>query len=223
MKKSIKKSIKISLIVLLSLFAVVFANGCYYVFYGQEKSVVKLQQGKELNLYECCSIYTMHMAVWMFGWPLAPEAAHECFRLHFPQKDTVEIFDTPKGFRNSKIEKAAYKLEDRPFGTTIDVTWNGNKDYALSSPEHRSAIALNPCKVIRSNGFGFVNPWYFDIEVVSPMIYPKYSRTTFNLGWFKVVLNEGLFRYLQDRGWLCKYTIVYHELFDRTHPSKYGN
>ena len=97
-----KKSVKIALIGLLCLVFAVLINGCYYVFWGQEKSMKKLQNSQDLNFYECCSVYTMHMALWIFGWPLSPEAAKECFLLHFPQKDTVEfeitnaIYDSPK-------------------------------------------------------------------------------------------------------------------------------
>ena len=38
--------------------------------------MAKLEQGRELNLYECCSIYTMHLAVWILGRPGYPEASH---------------------------------------------------------------------------------------------------------------------------------------------------
>ena len=44
----------------------------------------KIKNGEEPSLYEKCSVYTMHMAVSMFGWPLSPEAAGEVFRMSFP-------------------------------------------------------------------------------------------------------------------------------------------
>ena len=37
----------------------------------------------------------------------------------------------------------------------------------------------------------------------------SYSWTRFNLGKFSIYIHEGLFRYLQDNGWLSKYTAVY--------------
>ena len=61
-------SLKITIISLLVLVALVFANGCYYVFWGQEKSMEKIRKGGELNLYECCSVYTMHMASKTMMW-----------------------------------------------------------------------------------------------------------------------------------------------------------
>ena len=204
-----KKVLIIILILFVSVFTIIFVNGCYFVFWGQEKAMSKLQNNQDLNLYECCSIYTMHMAVWMFGWPLSPEAARECFKLHFSQQDTVE-FKTTNAIYSPKIAKACESLSDKPVGTSIIVTWNGDIDYALKSPEHRAAIALNPCKITRVK-----TPEYFSMygiyhcEVISPMIYPKYSETKFNLGKVTVTIHEGLFRYLQDKGWLSKYVAKY--------------
>lgn len=40
-----KRPLRITLVSLLVLVAVIFANGCYYVFYGQEKSMEKIQKG----------------------------------------------------------------------------------------------------------------------------------------------------------------------------------
>lgn len=134
MKKFIKKSIKISLIVLLSFFAIIFANGCYYVFYGQEKSVVKLQQGKNLNLYECCSIYTMHMAIWMFGWPIAPEAAQQAFLMTFHSKDRTisnSYFDT--GDKNSLRYKLAFPDSLRIQKTEYEDMFYGKPSIYYSS------------------------------------------------------------------------------------------
>ena len=202
-----KKFLKTTLILIVSVFLIVFVNGCYYVFYGQEKSVKKIQNNQDLNLYECCSIYTMHIAVWMFGWPLAPEAAKECFLLHVPsKKDTVEFKITQAVYDSERIQEAIDFLVDKQVGTSITVAWNGDKDYALNSPEHRAAIALNPCKItrIKDEYPPFNTSSLYKVKITSPMIYPKYSRTEFNLGKFTIIVHEGLFRYLQDRGWLSK-------------------
>lgn len=208
-----KKGLKYCLILLVTIIGVIFINGCYYVFCGQEKSKKKLQQGKELNLYECCSIYSMHTAVWMFGWTFAPEAAKECFFLHLPytQGDTLD-FNPNKIINSQKINTAINSLASKPLGSSVYVTWDGNKDYALSSPEHRAAIAINPCKITKNKPSELAIKYYSNadfIEITSPMVYPKYSRTIFDLGKFKIVIHEGLFRYLQDKGWLTKYTARY--------------
>lgn len=201
------KTLKIILISILTLFTIVFANGCYYVFHGQYKSVEKLQQGEELNLYECCSIYSMHCAVWMFGWPLSPEAAKECFKLHFPQDEHVAIGASYKFHESLKLQEAYEYLKDKPLDTEVYVTWDGNEDYSIKSSEHRTAIAVNPCRVIKAMEHKSGNRYMACVE--ASMIYPKYSKTTFDCGKFKITLYEGLFRYLQDKGWLSTYKALY--------------
>lgn len=170
-----KKGLKYCLMLLVTIIGIIFINGCYYVFCGQEKSMKKLQQGKELNLYECCSIYSMHMAVWMFGWPIAPEAAKECFMLHLPytQGDTLD-FNPDKIINSEKINSAINSLHSKPIGSSVYVTWDGNKDYALASIEHRAAIAVNPCKITKTDYPEWMteySPNVDCIEITSPMIY----------------------------------------------------
>lgn len=95
-----KTSVKHFLRIVLLLLVLGTGNLIYYVFAGQKVSAEKLQKGEELSIYECLSVYQMHMAVWSLGWPLAPQAARECFMLHFPvKKDTVKVYgkiDSPK-------------------------------------------------------------------------------------------------------------------------------
>lgn len=207
-----KKPIKMTLIGLLAILAIVFANGCYFVFCHQDKSMAKIQQGKELNFYECCSVYTMHMALWMFGWPLSPEAAKECFLLHLPHEDDDVIrFRASKGFMKSpKLMEAVRYLSDKPAGTSVRVAWKASKDYALHSPEHRAAIAVNACDVIK--GEVDKTTGNYEIRIRCAMVYPKYSWTEFNLGKFSIYLHEGLFRYLEEKGWISRYIAEYYTI-----------
>lgn len=209
MKHKSLKHLKRTLLTLLALFVVVFANGCYFVFCHQDKSMDKILAGKGLNLYECCSVYTMHMATWMFGWPVSPAAAKECFMLHFPHKDTVRLGRPSKFSSSEKICKAVERLQGMPVGTSVTVAWHGDTDYALRSKERYAAIALNACKVIKvKDAVG--EDGFRSVAITSPMIYPEYSRTKFDLGKITIVIHEGLFRYLQDRGWLSKFIAVYN-------------
>ncbi len=178
-KGVMKKCWKITLVSLAIIIALLFANGCYYVFNGQHKSMKKLQQGKELNLYECCSIYSMHCAVWMFGWVIAPEAANECFKLHFPKEENREyqlLSFGKKFYASEKYQEARKQLENANIGDSVSITWSGNEDYAITSKEHRMAIAVNPCVVsvryIASTGERI-------LKITSPMVYPKYSKKLF--------------------------------------------
>lgn len=80
MKKRVKHLIRAVLILLL----VIFANGIYYLFWGQFKSTERLKQGKELNLYEMCSVYSMHVGMSIVGWIHSPEATKQVISMTFP-------------------------------------------------------------------------------------------------------------------------------------------
>lgn len=205
-----KKIIKITFLALLALIAAVLVNTCIYVFAGQYKSVEKLSKGQELSLYECCSIYVTHLTMCFVGYPIAPEAARECLKLHFTDRDTV-YFNWHNFSGSKKLEEAHRQLIDKPDGSSVRISWNGNKDYSPFSGEHRLAIAANPCTLTKIRYLEFEcfpdEYWY---TITTSTEYPKYSRTEFNFKKFKIVFNEGLFRYLQDKGWLHKYTAVYH-------------
>ena len=205
-----KKIIKITFLALLALIAAVLVNTCIYVFAGQYKSVEKLSKGQELSLYECCSIYATHLTMCFVGYPIAPEAARECLKLHFTDRDTV-YFNWHNFSGSKKLEEAHRQLIDKPDCSSVRISWNGNKDYSPFSGEHRLAIAANPCTLTKVRYLEFEcfpdEYWY---TITTSTEYPKYSRTEFNFKKFKIVFNEGLFRYLQDKGLLHKYTAVYH-------------
>jgi len=200
-----KRKAKTFIRVLLSVFGLVFANGFYFVLWRQDKAMDKIRKGENLNLYECFSAYTMNMATWMFGWPFSPEAARECFLLHFPQKDTV----TFRHFNLSspKMDKALSYLEGEDVGTGVKISWNAVTDYSFSNPERRAAIAVNPCIIEKKESPSDEGRCYYSIT--SPMLYPQYSPTLFTLGKMKIKVHEGLLRHLQDRGWLSVYVARY--------------
>jgi len=114
-----KKTIKIILTIIILL----FVNLIYYVFIGQSNSAQKLEQNKELNLYECVSIYQMHTAVWMFGWIVAPEAAMEARLMHIKHRDPVIIHSSFPSLAKPELWK------------------NGFYDY--KDPQFKYVIALN--------------------------------------------------------------------------------
>lgn len=173
------------LFVILAVIAVIVINGVYYVFAGQGRSMRKLESGKELNLYECCSIYTMHMAVWMFGWPLAPEAAHEAFLLHFPHKKDV--------VRNIDMYAA------NGFSKEIQVK---GVDYAnMKWADMRVPLALNSPDT------------YFEVtDSYSMCVVPvAYTDAVHRIG--RIPVNTSLFVYLQKRGLLHPYRMVYYYMY----------
>ena len=192
------------LIAALALVAVVFMNGLFFVFFWQHRAMEKLNKGGRLNLYECCSAYTMNTALWMLWWPVSPAAAHECLLLHSPKRHGVVAIGSRRlaeTLLSPKVVDAIRSLESRPTGAKTSVRWNGETDYALSSPEHRAAIAINPCTITKAEENG--EALYL---IRCEMVYAKHSNTPFDIGPITIRLQEGLLRHLQDRGWLGAFT-----------------
>lgn len=96
-----------------------------------------------------------------------------------------------------------------PYGASVRVAWNGDRDYAFNSPERRAAIAVNACDVTKRKPEVSSVQGIYEVSVTCPMLYPTYSRTNFNLGKFTIVIHEGLFRHLQNRDWLSRYVAEY--------------
>ena len=206
------KTFKKILLTFLVIFVIVFANGCYYVFNGQFKSMDKIKQGKELSLYECCSIYTINTAGWFFGWILSPEAAEQCLLMQFAK--TGSCHSRIVDISNSKfIQEEIVKHTDR----------NGRLDFTLNFPlnEITSNKASNLRKELRyalayDGARAYTIPVVDEIEgkdnKETPVLevdvkYDKYTAL-YNVGPFKVTFNWQLLNYIQTRGWLhtCKIT-----------------
>ncbi len=182
-----KKLIKWLLISIALIIVLVFANGCYYVFRGQERSMAKLEQGRELNLYECCSIYTMHLAVWILGKPGYPEASHLAYlMLKEPPECGYTIFDNapvriPKDSRKYKLTfPDNLKINSQEYVVTAgfyDLLGN----YVGESPNIMTT---------------------YDCEFVA-----TYADITYYVG--KIKLYGALFKYIQDKSWIHSFTVRY--------------
>lgn len=166
--------------------SLIFVNGIYYVFWGQEKSVKKLDQGKELNLYECCSIYSMHCAVWMFGWPVAPEAALAAFLMHFPHGDII----IP-----SMIDFYAAN------GFSTEVKYKASDYSTLSLKQLRYPLILN------SSNTYFEFGGDYSLCVISI----KYTDAVHKI--WKIPCNTILFKYLQNKHILFPYNMGFFYIY----------
>lgn len=184
---------------ILILILLVFANGCYYVFHGQFKSMEKLKQGKDLNLYECCSIYTMHTAVWMFGWIISPEAAEQAFLMSFVPEGAY-ITRENDFFTKSKVVQ---KIK----GTEREKLVYAPSQFSLSNSEVRYALAIDGAEYrmhLIDNDEGMIQTE----ECVVKAAYNNYIGS-FNVAKTTVKICYPLMIYLQDKGWLHTYTISY--------------
>ena len=100
MKKT-RKTILISVAVIIGLVA---ANVVYWITSDiQQECYQKIRSGKELNLYEKSSIYTINLCICAFGWSLSPEATVQQILCTVPSKDGLTI---PSRFfsRHEKIQ-----------------------------------------------------------------------------------------------------------------------
>lgn len=177
----------------------IFANGCYYVFYGQFKTVDKIHNNIQISLYEKCSIYTMHMATYTFGWVYSPEAAYCNLLMCFPHNKNYKVYYNTDCWLTPKIRS---HIKNKEYGK---ITWSGNAhsgqigDYNIKSPEHRAAILLNWCILDET-------PKYY--TATCEYSYKVPSATEFYVGKLKIIINEQLFYELEKCGWLHPYILV---------------
>ena len=106
--------------------------------------------------------------------------------LHFPQKDTVTI---KMRLSSPRIDAAVGSLKDRPVGSSVAVSWDGTGAYSLASPEHKAAIAVNSCRIVKE----WQENNLYTCSLYCLMQYLRCSRTIFTLGSVRIPLQEGLF------------------------------
>ena len=179
-------------------FLIIFINGCIYVFNLQEKTMDKIKNGEEPSLYEKCSIYTMHMAVYMFGWPLSPEAASEIFKMSFPWNRETAILREDDFFMESPtVQKALKGLQE---AQRKRIAFKAETAYNTASPDHRVALGVNPGYLYKKDG---------KVYLESYAHYPYYSATPITIFGLKIIIHEGLFHYLEKIGWMHPYTMTW--------------
>jgi hypothetical protein len=183
---------------LLLFFVGVFINGCIYVFALQDRTMNKIQKGEDVSLYEKCSIYTMHMAVYLFGWPLSPEAAGEIYRMSFSQNREQTIYKENDYFMDSPaVQRALKGLEE---GQRKRIVFKAETAYNTASPDHRVALGVNPGFLYKKDG---------RVHLESYAHYPHYSATPITLFGYRIIVHEGLFHYLEKIHWMHPYTMIW--------------
>ena len=176
----------------------ILINGCIYVFNLQEKTMDKIKNGEEPSLYEKCSIYTMHMAVYMFGWPLSPEAASEIFKMSFPWNREKAVFRENDFFMDSpSVQKYITNLRENQ---RQRIAFKAETAYNTASPDHRVALGVNPGYLYKKDG---------KVYLESYAHYPYYSATPITIFGSKIIIHEGLFHYLEKIGWMHPYTMTW--------------
>ena len=190
-----KKKILFALIALLML---LLGNGSYYLFHGQFRSADKLRQGKELNLYEIGSVYTMHLAICTVGWIYSPEATKEIIGMSFKRNRDKVIKKESDFFLKYPVIRNQYQSQY----CRRRIAFNGDKSYSFLDKEHRLALAVNPGYLWRDNEYV-----YLEAPIHYPVCYNTHIGITKRL---RITLNECLFSYLEKKEILHPYTVIYY-------------
>lgn len=74
-------------------------------------------------------------------------------------------------------------------------------DYSFGNDESRYALALNPCTLTIDNN----NKYTLKVRIE----YPESSEIILLEKPFKIIVEEGLFHYLQKNGWLHPYDAIW--------------
>jgi hypothetical protein len=192
------RALKIIAKALLVLFIAIFINGCIYVFALQDRTMNKIKNKEDVSLYEKCCIYTMHVAVYMFGWPLSPEAAGEILRMSFPNYREQTVYKKNDFFLDSPtVQKAIKGLKE---GQRKKIVFKAETAYNTASPDHRVALGVNPGFLYKKDG---------KIYLESYAHYPHYSATPITVFGYRIIVHEGLFHYLEKIHWMHPYTMIW--------------
>ena len=174
-------------------------NTVYYLSVGQYTTINKINKNKEINLYEKLSILSLHSEIYTLGYLYNSDAAWANFKMLTTKEDTVYLHSnkwlSPKiinRFANNNLGKMA---------------WNGNVDYAITSPEKNAAILLNYCNLDIQNING--KECY---TATCKYTWKQTSKTVFDLKFCKVTIFEQLFFELEKQNILHPYTLIcYYE------------
>jgi len=155
----------------------------------QKEYYAKIKSGKELDTLEMWNLYGLHVTIIFAGAPVSPQASYEMIFMHFPDKDKKRIHYGDFFLQSEKLQKAMAKSDKG------HLAWKP-KDYNLTNPEHKVALALNPLdyEIRRYDDrieYYMTVPmhWHYGVDVL----------TTWPV---RLEVNESLFRYLEERKWL---------------------
>lgn len=161
---------------------------------------LRVNEKKELSTREKLGVYGCVMMITVFDFIPFHEASVENFYLFFPSKEKKRYFNSEAILNSPSIQRALKTKENGYIG------WN--KWNYVFNRDFRYAIAFDPCTVTAS-----VKNGYKEVTLTTYFSYRKnyttIHATTFLNGIFSFRVDEGLFCYLQDKGWLHPYLAVW--------------
>lgn len=157
----------------------------------------EIDSGKDLNFKEKTSIYGLNLFMCIFAYPLYPEVSKESFYLMFKTEKEQRVFEDDF-FMNSQRIKNGFKNK------IARVAWY-QSEYVFGHSESRYGLALNPC-ILKMKEFDTYTQYSVEVNVS----YPVKSRTVLLKSPVEIVVEEGLFNYLQKVKWLHPYTAIWN-------------
>ncbi|MBC6111381.1 hypothetical protein ACFOG5_22575 [Pedobacter fastidiosus] len=166
----------------------------------------RVNRGKSLTFKEKCGIYGNVLMIIVLDYIPLREASVMNFYMLFPKENKTRVFYSNAYLRAHDIQPLLNKKGKNT------VAWN--KWNERLNGNFRFAAAFDPCTIeITDEGT------YKKAVLITPFQYRK-NYTTKNAvhamhGLFEFHINEGLFWYLQHKGWLHPYTAVWIAKFDK--------
>jgi hypothetical protein len=176
----------------------------------------KSQGAGSLNLKEKIGVYGLNIIMGLAAFPVYPEASLETLFLIFPApKGESRIFHSNFAERSDlvrqKIDDFNKLLKTRKKDIVLfgpeRLNWRDEAYKTFGSEEARVALALNSGDLTinaRRSGVG----WKELVSIRVKVKYLQYSRTVL-LSDPELIIDEGLFRVLEECGWLYPYYAVW--------------
>jgi len=160
----------------------------------------RISNNEELTTKERLGIYGCLIMVTAFDMLPFPEVATENFYLFFPVKGERRIFHSNSILNSPSIMREVKRK------TTGNVQWN--RWTSVFDTDFRYALAFQNCTISTER-----KKDYREVTVSTLFQYRKdhYTFHAHNIlrGIFAFRIDEGLFWYLQEKGWLHPYTAIW--------------
>jgi len=154
----------------------------------------------DLNTRERLGIYGCLVMVTVFNLVPFPEVGTENFYLFFPVKNQQRVFHSNSILNSPSIMREVKRK------TTGTVRWN--RWTSIFDADFRYALAFQNCNITTERKIG-----YREVIVTTDFQYRKdhftYHANNVLHGLFSFRIDEGLFWYLQEIGWLHPYKAIW--------------
>lgn len=161
----------------------------------RERYMATVQSGGELVFREKMNVYMLNFFMSLGAMPIYPEVGMESLLLMIPSESGERSFKSDFFLQSEKIRMGFRKGRST-------VAWHVG-DYVVGR-ESKYALALNPCTLSQNE-----TKQYIDYAVRVRVEYPVKCEVVLVKAPFRISVEEGLFHYLQEVGWLHPYTAVW--------------